>query len=1228
MQFINHGPDIPASLLSALDEDRLVIVCGAGLSRRAGLPLFSELATDVLNNLNEIPNQSEKRALDNKSYDRLFGLLENRLIEGVVRDEVVKILSIPPKKRIYKKSHKAVLTLSTNSRGHVRLVTTNFDYLFEITNPKLPHPYNINALPIAGKKGWDGVVHLHGRIDYKTGISDHLILTNYDFGDAYLYGRWAARFVVDLFRNFNILFIGYSAEDPVMRYLLDAIASNRKSGDPLHEAYAFVSYSKEKYKEQVQSWTEKSIIPIPYQEDKFHSHLHDTLHSWSVAKKKGLAWKKSIINKYSSHDPSELSEAEKSQVIWVVSDITGFGIETFAKRNPVPPLSWLDVFEDIPGLLKEVFDKKSIKSGVRIYGNQYQVNSVDELTIIESQICVWLTRHLNKHELLSKLLKRGGYLHPHFKGFITRELEIPQYSKRIPKKLRNAWNILISNSPAFNENVLSNTFYLLSRFRNETWNPQLHTELVESLSLCLQLEKPLDYLDDSFGSLYQEQKLPGGKVIFRHNEASMLIEALNSLQNDDKRIIELADDITSIIKNGMDLLASIDKADSNNDWSYIYIASISENPQNAIFEEWCMLVPLLRKSLTALIISDKNRAKKLVERWRTIKYPIFKRLYLYAMREKDLYTNSEVIKGLSSKIKPSIWDVQFSKELNELLVERWAGFDLIEKNKLSIILLSGPPRSLYKASLSKSEFESLRDSIIFKIASRILRDAGSLTKSLQSFISDAKSNHPNWKLAAGDRDDFGSYTSSSVGETSDFTVRDLKILTPDKLIKILRYTKKNRRGLLATWKAYVSEVPDIGIKILEECHRKKLYKTDIWSQTIYGFADSNADLSTHRKISIIISKIKDNLLRRILWEFSRWLQTWKNKTNKRVNSTFWSLWTRAITLAIKQSRKELNRIMTDAINHPSGILTEILIRDFLADRLVGSGVPKSYRNRFDTIINTNGPNKILCQVILASHLYWLTLVDHGWTEKNIIPWFKWSNYKRSVGVWTAYIGYGKNIDYKLYKLLSDSFIKTLDHIDDIDEQIANNYVNYITIVCINSLSPDSDGNNWGLTKIEIKRSLNILGKKYLPTVARHLWNTMRITPQRKKSRVWREKVGPLLSVGWPLGKDLQNPNSSEFLANAVIESGAAFSHAVSEIRIYLLESSNLYMVLHHLAESNQPENYPEASLELLFAFGPSESNRASTQLRQVLNRISTAWEDAKNDQRYKIYDEFLQRYGL
>ncbi len=86
--------------------------------------------------------------------------------------------------------------------------------------------------------GWTGL--LHGLIPDKPDDTalNRLVVTSGDFGLAYLTERWAARFVSELFRNYVVCFVGYSINDPVLRYMMDALAADRMLGEITPQAWA------------------------------------------------------------------------------------------------------------------------------------------------------------------------------------------------------------------------------------------------------------------------------------------------------------------------------------------------------------------------------------------------------------------------------------------------------------------------------------------------------------------------------------------------------------------------------------------------------------------------------------------------------------------------------------------------------------------------------------------------------------------------------------------------------------------------------------------------------------------------------------------------------------------------------------------------------------------------------------------------------------------------------
>lgn len=88
MQFIADGPDIPAEVLNALEKNRLILFCGAGISVPSGLPGFKSLVEKVVKEVGGDFKPLEAREFKAENYDRVLGLLEQRIDSNIVRKKV------------------------------------------------------------------------------------------------------------------------------------------------------------------------------------------------------------------------------------------------------------------------------------------------------------------------------------------------------------------------------------------------------------------------------------------------------------------------------------------------------------------------------------------------------------------------------------------------------------------------------------------------------------------------------------------------------------------------------------------------------------------------------------------------------------------------------------------------------------------------------------------------------------------------------------------------------------------------------------------------------------------------------------------------------------------------------------------------------------------------------------------------------------------------------------
>ena len=202
------GANFPNPLLDAQRAGELVIFAGAGVSipSPSGYPNFKDLADQLAHEAGTSRNGSE-------TDDRLLG----RLHDGgfAVHYRVQKILSNPGS--VPTSIHKSVVDLFLSPES-VRLVTTNFDQHFSTVAANRfnggVETFRAPALRLGDD--FSGLVYIHGSVSESP---SQLVLTDADFGAAYLTQGWARRFLLGLFQKHTVLFIGYSHSDIVLDYL-------------------------------------------------------------------------------------------------------------------------------------------------------------------------------------------------------------------------------------------------------------------------------------------------------------------------------------------------------------------------------------------------------------------------------------------------------------------------------------------------------------------------------------------------------------------------------------------------------------------------------------------------------------------------------------------------------------------------------------------------------------------------------------------------------------------------------------------------------------------------------------------------------------------------------------------------------------------------------------------------------------------------------------------------
>ncbi|MEO7469445.1 MAG: SIR2 family protein, partial [Sphingobium limneticum] len=346
MRFLADGPDIPDDLLDARDEGQVIFFCGAGVSQHeAGGPNFHQLAKLVVEDLGSARGSPARQLLDFAKgvqpiagvggmmpADRIFGLLEQEFPSIEVRRAVSR--AIRPTADAGFGPHRSLIDLSRTPDGIVRLVTTNFDRIFEQAHPGL-RTIDPPVLPDPARPGsLDGIIHLHGKVslDYVAPESAEFVLSSADFGRAYLADGWATDFIRALMDRYRIVFVGYSADDPPVQYLLEALQPTSAPGRlyALQEGEASLAAG---------LWQHKGVTAIPF--SGFQT-LWDSLGAWAERARDPDGWRARIAA-MATAGPRSLLPHERGQVANLVS--SAIGAETFSRHEPAPPAEWVCVFD-------------------------------------------------------------------------------------------------------------------------------------------------------------------------------------------------------------------------------------------------------------------------------------------------------------------------------------------------------------------------------------------------------------------------------------------------------------------------------------------------------------------------------------------------------------------------------------------------------------------------------------------------------------------------------------------------------------------------------------------------------------------------------------------------------------------------------------------------------------------------------------------------------------------
>jgi hypothetical protein len=1040
--------ELPDELVQAHRKGELVIFVGAGASMGppSNLPSFEALARGIASDLQAPFDEDMKERLD--LFLGSLMRLPNVDVHARAAARIGQPASAP------NALHQAVVALATAARP-VRIVTTNYDVHLStvLTSDDEPtQEYVGPALPVG--HDFDGLVYLHGRLG---GRPTSLILTDADFGRAYLTDAWASRFLERMFATYTVLFVGYSHNDIVMFYLARGL---RPSAKP---RYALTD------KPEASNWRLLDVKPIRYHvAGGSHQAAVDAVNGWADRARMGLLQHSQVVMQLMAEAPS-LIPHDMSYIESVVAD---------------------------PNTVRVFTDHATSKEWLLWVANrpEFQVlfDAHAPSTEVSSTLGTWFTRHYIMVESLSGvasavLQRGGGRVSPALWYAIGQQLHIRSGSR--PGWLTPWVLLLIEQAPLGGRDFLE---FALIKSTDAVDRPV-------AMLIFDHLTRPHVELRRSFMS----EDHANLNIVVKGDEY-WIHEAWKEVFL--PQIAAVASEVITIVeahlRRAHHLTAALDATGSGFDMLSFRRSAIEKHVQDDIRGPIDILIDAARDCLECLLDTSHDEASAFLTHWADAEAPLLRRLAVHGWTHRNDVGATDKVVWLRDH--GGMFDNQLHHEVFRLIEETLAAADVAEADLLVAKALAGPPDDrLSNADPADPIDDSLgddgptgpieddhpadddptspndddaddqgatqRDYRIYAVLHWMVTHAPDLD-SARVALAEVSGRYPHF--APSEYPDLRSWMEVGfVQPQPPMTVAELHdriVVDPSGAITTLReyegvivpFRGPSWDDAVAVLADTVRSFPADGFDLLDVGDVPQ----DLISAVVRGWAHATVD----EALAIwIMNRLTTEDLGPIVRDVAELLA---DGGRDETRPTQWQRVPAAKSLAIAAWHALPDAPLTNvdnwlerAINHPAGHLSQFWVKVVEAEwRDAGdawAGVSAETRQQFvDMLGDGSTTPQVLAQVILASRLDFFFAADDEWSKDVVLPLLGWDRPERARKTWDGFLTWGRPNDRLLADGLLSYYLETAKHRNEFVGQMPHVLVQHLAAVAVYSnVNPMDDG---------------------------------------------------------------------------------------------------------------------------------------------------------------------------
>ena len=1283
MRFFADGPSIPDELLWERDEGKVVFFCGAGVSRAyAGLPDFFGLATKVAEYLKADKDSSAYQLIHQRdgneknnvvggsvSADYIFGLLERDFFQKDIEEAVASALNPEkqdsPKKPDYLKAHQILLDLATNRHGKIRLVTTNFDRLFEQCRkklkiwqpPNLPDPSRVDDM--------DGIVYLHGLAtkDYKGAEGDGFILSISQFGKAYLAEGWATQFIRQILDNYTIVFVGYSADDPPVQYLLEAL---HKMEATHNKIYAFQSDDGE---DVINRWKYKGAMPICFPAGGYDI-LWKTLEAWAKRARNPDKWYEQVIKKFASN-PRALQPFERGQIAHIVS--SSEGAKKFAEAKTVPSAEWLYVFDEFwryaaPYRSHPSFSDEDFVDPFSLYGldsdvlpsriypiddnrereapsnawdafdiNQRDHASVDETNIAKfkdialwpidrlSQLARWLTKVLDQPPALCWAARQSS-LNRFVISIISDKLL--NYSQPIHPLIRRRWKILIDvwkNRAYFTSDQL----FFLKKDRN--WNATV-VEQFEKLTQPYLSVRPFRY----------RQTIPQKLKINRENINQFAPVAITYPHFDQP--LDIPDEwcytALKTLRGNLEFAILCEKEIGKyNRLSFqpiIYdkdhngIEGIHRPYGMAIYtSDLSHIVIYFARLFDQLCKVDPSVAKFEFLSWPQDDEMAFAHLRIWAAGKNEIVANDEFGQFILSLPDEIFWNRQHQLDLLMVLKKRWDNLNSSTRAMIEKRLLKNSSR------LSREDQCTRKKRHAYLSLNNLwwLKSNGcELSSATQKKVQKLRSVEPKW-TEKQDRNSVQFIAGGFSAINTDYAV--LLNIPLSKLLAEAERIQRNRddiRIVNRPFEGLARDKPMLAFSALCLEAKKGIFREGAWQTFFYSKARKTDQNRFNLLIANRLLNYPDEKIAIIIKPVVYWLSDNVEILENTCIPVFFHLAKKIIKILQIQPDKGQSNIeqsidkIPEAINAPAGMVTLALLAEVFKQNLGDKVFHKEWFALIKSLLKLPDISRQYVLVILFANINCFFQTDKDWTREYLLPIFHSSKSIDRDAAWSGFSEGHVLPCLDIFKTIKDDLFTIVKTRPPFYLKDTGNFARLI----LESWGKVDDTTGERLiTDEEFHKLLLKSGDELRTEILKQVEIWIRGPHTDNSSDEWNSRLPELFSI-WPKQMKVWSAKVAASFCKLSLESGEQFPELSKLVVNRLSKIPHPYSVDFYtpaIMDSNNKiiQDYPKELLELLFTVLQNDTRQRPFKIAEILQKIVEADSSLKKDARYI---ELKRRYSI